>query len=125
MEATGLSSPIKNQLNNKPMKIIKTSILGKRTKSVAVFPFILVNKDFDISEIDINHEKIHFQQQKELLIIPFYLWYWIEFLIKWVKYRFNFDIAYLSISFEKEAYTNEADLGYLKGRNPLKFLKYL
>ena len=50
-----------------------------------------------------KHEKIHIAQQKEMLVIPFYLWYFIEWLVRLFK-KGN---AYQNISFEREAYVNE------------------
>ncbi len=71
-----------------------------------------------------NHEKIHLKQQLELLIIPFYLIYTIEFLVRLFQYKKR-NLAYRNISFEREAYTNEFNLGYLKRRPFWRFLKYL
>jgi len=72
----------------------------------------------------INHEKIHIRQQLELLVVPFFLWYGIEFLIRWLQHKNRF-VAYRNISFEREAYANEKDLGYLKRRSFWKFYSYL
>ncbi|MBR5331729.1 MAG: hypothetical protein IKV32_00310 [Muribaculaceae bacterium] len=63
----------------------------------------------------VNHELIHTAQQKELLWIPFYIAYIIEWLFKLIKYR-NSHRAYMDISFEKEAYTHGHDLSYLSHR---------
>ncbi|MBI1307832.1 MAG: hypothetical protein GC181_14610 [Bacteroidetes bacterium] len=84
---------------------------------MALFPFVLV-RDIDIASNPaiLNHEKIHHQQQKELLLIFFYLIYILEFLIRYLQLH-NWDEAYKSISFEKEAYQNEKDLNYLKSRS--------
>jgi hypothetical protein len=68
-----------------------------------------------------NHERIHVYQQMELLILPFYLWYGIEFLIR--RLSQNHQIAYRNIVFEREAYACEINLGYLKKRRPFAFLK--
>lgn len=71
----------------------------------------------------INHERIHLRQQLELMIIPFYIWYCIEFLYYLFIFK-NKQTAYHSISFEKEAYRHEADLNYLKNRPFYNFLKH-
>jgi len=52
---------------------------------------------------------------KELLYLPFYIIYLFEWLFLLFKY-FDSRKAYKNISFEKEAYTYEEDLGYLKRR---------
>lgn len=89
------------------MKIIRNSIIPfKGFKAITLWPFIFVRKECSFNEIDLNHENIHGRQQKELLIIPFYIIYLIEWIFK----------GYRNISFEKEAYRYEEDLGYLKRR---------
>ena len=81
---------------------------------IALYPFIILrNKDYSL--IRINHERIHLAQQKEMLVIFFFLWYIIEGIIK----------GYDNISFEKEAYKNQHDLGYLTKRRFWSFLKYI
>lgn len=68
-----------------------------------------------LSAVDLNHERIHTAQQRELLYIGFYLWYIIEWLYLLVKYR-NGLKAYFHIRFEQEAYRHQDDLEYLKKR---------
>lgn len=95
------------------MKIIYNNIIPfKGFKAINLFGLLFVRKGSKMSEADINHEKIHTAQMKELLYIPFYLLYVGEWLIKLVTE----ENAYRSISFEKEAYDNENDLTYLKRR---------
>ena len=95
----------------------------KNILGIALFPFILVQSKKP-SIVLINHEKIHIRQQLELLVLPFYAWYLIEFVIKYIKYQ-NVYLAYKRISFEQEAYTFESSLDYLKKRKVWAFLKYL
>ena len=81
----------------------------------------------DTSWIDkyvINHERIHTAQQRELLFLPFYILYGIEWLIRLIQYR-NRDIAYMNISFEREAYANDRNLSYLANRRIFSWLHYL
>jgi hypothetical protein len=97
----------------------------KGFKGITLFPFIFLSHKEDKEDlILINHEKIHIRQQLELLIIPFFLWYGVEFLFRWLHYK-NYSAAYHNISFEREAYFNEKDLGYLKRRSLFRFLKYI
>ncbi|MEE1208129.1 MAG: hypothetical protein UHP27_08180 [Muribaculaceae bacterium] len=63
----------------------------------------------------INHERIHDAQQRELLWVPFYVIYVLEWLMWMVRYR-NWDRAYRAISFEREAYANAGNLHYLATR---------
>ena len=105
--------------------LVAQKILKKGISAMALWPFILVqNKDFKEDLILINHERIHLRQQIELLIIFFYLWYGIEFLIHLIRFK-DFKKAYMNISFEKEAYGKETDLGYLKRRKFWAFIKFL
>ena len=92
---------------------------------MAIFPFILLKsaKLKNDPEV-INHEKIHIRQQLELLILPFYLLYLGHFFINLIKYK-NKDLAYRNISFEREAYTKETDLHYIRNRRMFQFLHYI
>jgi hypothetical protein len=91
---------------------------------MTVFPFIFAkNKGCKEDMVLINHERIHIRQQIELLIIPFYLWYGLEFLIHFVRLK-DKRKAYRAISFEKEAYGKESDLNYLKKRRFWNFLAF-
>ncbi|MEE9408278.1 MAG: hypothetical protein V3V28_09405 [Polaribacter sp.] len=106
------------------MIIISKFLVRKGYAGMAIFPLIILrNKKNKTNKRLINHERIHLKQQLELLIIPFFIWYGIEFLINWVKYK-NSKTAYYNISFEREAYQNEYNLKYLKTRKLFSFLKY-
>jgi len=107
------------------MILISKYMVPSGYTGLAIFPFVfLKNRELKMDKILINHEKIHLRQQLELLIILFYIVYLLEFLIRLIQYR-NWKRAYKNISFEREAYSNEKDLNYLKSRSFWKFLKYL
>ncbi|MEM9143762.1 MAG: hypothetical protein AAGA86_12295, partial [Bacteroidota bacterium] len=72
----------------------------------------------------INHERIHLRQQLELLILPFYILYILEWLFRTVLYLDSYK-AYQNLSFEREAYANEHDPHYLSRRTPFRFMRYL
>ena len=81
----------------------------------------------DTSWIDkyvVNHERIHTAQQRELLFIPFYIIYLIEWCIRWIQYR-DWKKAYLNISFEREAYGHGKDLTYLGRRKLYSWKDYI
>ncbi|MBC8987053.1 hypothetical protein H9X96_14870 [Pedobacter sp. N36a] len=92
--------------------------------AMAIFPFIILqHKAQKTNTTLINHERIHLQQQLELLILPFYILYGLNYL--WNLYRFkNHYLAYFNICFEREAYANESDLGYLKKRKWFSWWPY-
>lgn len=90
-------------------------IFRMKIRAITLFPFIVIPETTSPNSVLINHEKIHLRQQLELLIIPFYIWYLIEYFTK----------GYLNISFEREAYLNEKNQDYLKTRKPYRFRMYL
>ena len=63
----------------------------------------------------IRHERIHTAQMRELLYIPFYIISLLEWLIRLLRHRHWFK-AYMSISFEREAYRHAPDPIYLTHR---------
>lgn len=108
-----------------PKIVIIKSFFSRHFAGMALWPFIIVkNKSYKENAVFINHERIHLRQQLELLILPFYLWYGIEFLLRLLQYK-DKHIAYRNISFEREAYRNESDLTFLKHRKLWKFTAYL
>lgn len=107
------------------MIIISKHIVPKGFVGLTLYPFIfLKQKELKEDEQLINHEKIHLRQQLELLVVFFYFFYVLEWFIKYMKYR-NGYIAYKNLSFEREAYKNEADLKYIKTRKHWAFLYYI
>jgi hypothetical protein len=105
--------------------ITAKKILPKHISGMALWPVILIrDRKLLLDPIFINHERIHFRQQGELLLMGFYIWYGLEFLVRWICCR-NVFIAYKNISFEREAYIKENDLQYLIGRKGWSFLKFL
>ena len=92
--------------------------------AITLWPFVFVRKDKKYSEQTARHEAIHWEQQKGMLIVFFYLWYGIEWLCKYIYYR-NGNTAYKNISFEREAYFNQNNVAYLDKRKPYAFLKYI
>ena len=61
-----------------------------------------------------NHEAIHYAQQKELFFVGFFVLYFLEWLFRLVTPPW--DRAYWDISFEREAREHEDDFEYLKTR---------
>ena len=99
--------------------------IPKGYRGITVFPFVFMKYSADKKNtIFLNHERIHLQQQLELLIFPFFVWYFLEFCLRWIQYK-KFDLADRNISFEREAYINENDLEYLNRRSIWFFTKYI
>lgn len=105
--------------------IVSKYLLPKGFVAFAVFPFVfLKSKEFKQNVMLLHHERIHLRQQLELLIVPFFLWYVLEFLWHWSQTKSK-AVAYRKICFEKEAYQNETNLDYMKQRPFFNFLSYL
>jgi hypothetical protein len=92
---------------------VRVGLLNDKTAAMALFPFILLNRRKKITDVLINHERIHLMQQLEMLVIPFYFIYLFELVVK----------GYRNISFEKEAYANEKNLDYLRQRKWFGWLR--
>ena len=104
------------------MKIVRNKILPtKGFSAINLFGILFCKHNTRISDTLINHESIHTEQMKEMLYVPFYLWYVIEWLIK----LFCKGNAYRNISFEREAYDNQYNLDYLKTRKHYSWIKRL
>ena len=105
--------------------IISKFLIPRGFRAITIFPFIVIKKDLDAKNLVlINHEKIHLQQQLEMLVFLFYFIYVLDYLLKIVRYK-DKNIAYRNIIFEKEAYSNESDMNYLKIRTFWSWRKYL
>ena len=107
-------------------KIVNNIIPFKGFTAITIWPLIFVRNDNEKYYTDVveRHEYIHGEQQKEMLIVFFLLWYGIEWLIKLCYYR-NRMTAYKNISFEREAYKNQNDLAYLDIRKHYAWTKYI
>lgn len=131
------------------MKIIKNKWFPfGGYKAINLFGIIFTKSD--LSNVDKNHEAIHFRQMIECFVIglivmlilifiahvnwlwiflsipTFYIWYGIEYLIVSLS---NLDDSqnsiYHEVSFEEEAYNYDNNLAYLRFRKPFSWLKYL
>ena len=92
---------------------------------IAIFPFIFLKKNLteERKKILLNHERIHLQQQIELLLFPFFIIYLFNYMLNLVKYK-EHDKAYKNIIFEREAFMRDKDFSYLKIRKAWNFLSY-
>jgi len=105
--------------------LVNRFLLRKGFNGIALWPFVILRKKELREDVRmLNHERIHLRQQAELLVVFFYVWYIVEFLIRWFQYK-NRHAAYRNISFEREAYAHEKDLNYLKKRSLWGFLIFV
>lgn len=92
--------------------------------AINLFGTYFIRKEYEgygIPQSTLNHEAIHTAQMKEMGYIFFYIWYFIEWLIRLV---INGMHAYRMLSFEQEAYDNEKNLDYLNNRKRYSWFKY-
>lgn len=92
--------------------------------AMAVYPFIFIKqKEMERDRVLIHHEKIHHRQQLELLLVPFYLLYLINYLYNLLVFRNHYK-AYREIVFEREAFAMEHNFDYLRNRKPFAFTRF-
>lgn len=109
------------------MKKIYNSIFPvKGFMAMTLWPFIFIRKD-EAGKFSVKverHENIHGEQQKEMLLVFFFLWYCIEWIMRLCICR-NRITAYENVSFEREAYGNQHDAAYTDNRKPFAWIKYI
>ncbi|MEZ4803637.1 MAG: hypothetical protein R2797_12770 [Gelidibacter sp.] len=107
------------------MILVSKYMVPKGYTGITLFPFVFI-KHAQLKEnaVFLNHERIHLRQQMELLVVPFFVWYGVEFLIRYLRCR-DWNLSYRSISFEHEAYANEECPDYLQKRTFWNFRQYL
>ncbi len=97
---------------------IKKIPFGKNILAITLGEIILAVAP--LSKQELNHELIHVHQQRELLYVVFFVWYVLEWLVLFIKYR-DWHQAYMNIRFEQEAYRHQNDLSYLKHRRHYRY----
>jgi len=105
--------------------IVNKRFFYGKFKGISLWPFVILeNTKLKQDKYFLNHERIHLRQQIELLVVFFYIWYALEFIIRYAYLKDGM-MAYRNISFEREAYRRETNLKYLKKRSLWAFLQYL
>lgn len=96
-----------------------------KAKAAAFWPFLLTTSKIHpkMKPYLINHELIHFAQQKEMLILGGWIFRIFEYLyIFFTRNQQGLDV-YLLRSTEQEAYDNMFNLDYLNQRKSFSHLK--
>lgn len=107
------------------MKVIYNRFIPFRGfKCINLFGILFVREGCVMTRTDFNHEPIHTAQMKELLYLPFYLLYVLEWLYRLIQLR-DSGKAYRAISHEREAYDNQCNPDYLTERKPYNQFKKL
>lgn len=95
----------------------------KGFKAINLFGIVFHrNGALPMTEVNLNHEEIHTWQMEELLYVGFYLWYIVEWLVRFAICG-NAKAAYRTMWFEQEAYKHENDLYYLANRKNYAWLR--
>lgn len=107
--------------------IVNKFIPFKGFLAINLFGVIFVRSDA-VKKLDgvniwtmLNHERIHTKQMREMGYIFFYIWYFLEWLVRLV---INGKKAYENIVFEREAYNNEYMQNYNVERKHFAWFKY-
>lgn len=99
---------------------------NRKVSAMALWPFVIFrNREASEDLGIINHERIHHRQQIELLIFPYYFWYFIEYWTAMFRNGFRHFDAYMSVSFEQEAYAAQNIPDYLSHRKWLSSWPFL
>ena len=104
--------------------IILNSIFPFGKNFYAINLFGIVFAKHRLTPTEQRHERIHTQQQRELLYVGFFVWYLLEWFVRLLQYR-NATKAYFNISFEREAYAHESDKVYDKHRSHYASFAYI
>ena len=132
----------------KPKKIYSKFIPAKGYISILILFWMVIREEYRnrlpwFAEI---HEGIHLQQLIESLLLGvglfviminegcglwsvsalflFYIWYVVEFIVK-LALTFSWKKAYMSVSFEQEAYRNQLEKSYLERRPAFAWLRFV
>lgn len=107
------------------MKIIKNNFIPfKQFNAINLFGVVFYREGTEITATTIRHEQIHTSQMKEMLYIFFYLWYGVEWLVRYIIER-DAHKAYRNISFEREAYEHQSEIDYCEHRKRYAWIRYL
>lgn len=106
------------------MMIIRNRVLpiGRRFSAINICGLLFVKQSAELTPELLTHERIHTRQMTELFIIPFYIIYVAEWLVRVVLSGGNLFGSYRALSMEREAYRYQDDPGYLKRR--LRFAQW-
>ena len=105
-------------------KILKRLSIFINIGGITIYPFIILkekNKKQGVNKL-VVHESIHIKQAEELLVLPFYILYVLEWLVKSLIHK-SFKKGYYNISFEREAYSNQYNKEYISKRKKYQWIK--
>ena len=106
--------------------VVENSFLPPRGYSAINLGWIFTRNADDVKDNSdtLQHEAIHRLQMREILYVPFFLLYVLEYFVK-LCICWNADRAYRSISFEQEAYYFERFECYRRYRKRFRFMEFV
>lgn len=107
-----------------PLKIYTRRKIFNYYTGLSFFIFIWISRLNPDPVRLVRHEKIHFQQQIEMLFVFHWLLYGFFYLVSRWKGHGHY-IAYRYNPFELEAYSNDPDRDYLQKRKPFAWVNYM
>jgi len=105
---------------NSKVPVVLSKFAPINIGAITLGPFIFSRGE--MSDQTKNHERIHWEQYKECLIIGFLILYGLSYVINLCKGMKGSD-AYYNIWFEKEAYDHDEDLEYISKRKNYAWVK--
>ena len=105
-------------------KIYNNIIPLKGFTALTMWPFIFIRNGKTLTNRGERHETTHALQQIECLGIIFFILYGLEYLLK-LCFTFSCAKAYMSISFEQEAYEHQDEVYYNEVRKHYAWIKYI
>jgi hypothetical protein len=94
-----------------------------RLKGLTLYPWIFVRPELRNDAVLLNHERIHWEQQRELTLPVFLALYGLNFLFNVARFAGMVTLAYRAIVFEREAKENEGDSYYLARRERYAYIR--
>ena len=91
---------------------------------LCLWPWCIFYNKEKHSDILLNRKLIFLEQEKELLFIGFYLWFILEYIVRFLK-TLSFRCAYVNMSFVQEVEFGESDLDYVINRHHYDWSKWL
>ena len=110
------------------LKVVYTKHIPlKGFVALTLWPWIFVREDKSakFTPMAKRHEETHARQQLECLFVVFLIIYCLEWAVKLPFCKFDSNRAYMSISFEQEAYEHQEEIYYNDVRRHFAWTKYL
>lgn len=118
-------------------RLLSILTLGQDFIAITIGVFVIFKNREVASPRVVNHEHIHVKQQTELLFIGMWILYLLSYLYNRLRLSFGLELpiktnyksnhmkAYRNIIFEREAYSNDSNMDYIKNRKRFNWVMYM